>query len=733
MAKRNKPDYADIRQLTQMVEETYRGHEKVVRRATEKAGRTKDDLDYGTLHVKRRVAATVSATPQAMARVKGIYPNIPGGMFSLEETWARINASTFFAYDKMEEEDTLTLAVAMWMLDHIKASSKLQDAVRLLPRDEDVLDDVYLPDVWDACHSDELLRGMVYAIQHRNADCAALPRWHQKQAGDQERRFFMDDYTAAGIHRQQVPSRQRFEALTQLIPQSAMDQAAQRCEEKMWEWAVRYFSCLAIFAKEEQRLHIKMERLHQEAEAKAKEQQARQEALQAAMEGKGPVMSPLRIQPPTELLRPMNEPFPSEMADALGFMVYFQAEEERLENAKDALFEKVVDFQLAVQHVNTSFRREDMNAFGQETASIMAGFSVDDPYEPCFGMLYLIDQGSDLPWLYAMGLSVLHQASIRLPWYPIEYDEEDDPLWTDADSYTGERRPTVEALPSGIPAPEMPDWYRLDYLDQSQDPLFQAPMNLAQIFYELTGAVMPRNPQRYYPALRELSYYGIKGKKATLPLLYCMTLAGEAKRRDCDIRQLLRDTEVYGEAEASAAAEAEPLSAPDPQLPADITALKEENKRLRLALHHANREFRAHREQDEARARTAENQRQELADLRTLVFHREEGAREDDTPSDPSIAFPYETKRRTLVFGGHDSWRKEIKPRLPDARFIGKEMVPDTNLLRNAEIIWIQTNCLSHKQYEIIMRVARGRDIPVHYFAYASAVKCAEQVVREER
>ena len=281
----------------------------------------------------------------------------------------------------------------------------------------------------------------------------------------------------------------------------------------------------------------------------------------------------------------------------------------------------------------------------------------------------------------------------------------------------------------------MPDWFSLDYVDKNQDPLFQTNVNMAQIFYELTGAIMPRNLHRYYPALQDLSYYGIRGKKATLPLLYCMTLVGEAKRQSRDIRLLFDDMDIDDNATETepAAAEAEPAQASAQQLQAEITALKKEIKGLKHELHKADRDVREVRRQNESQAKVTENQRQELADLRALVFDRNEGASEDSTPPDPSITFPYETKHRTLVFGGHDSWGREIKPRLPNVRFIDKDVVLDMNLLRNAEIIWIQTNCISHKQYDKIMNVVRRCHIKVCYFSHASAAKCAEQVVYEDR
>ena len=84
------------------------------------------------------------------------------------------------------------------------------------------------------------------------------------------------------------------------------------------------------------------------------------------------------------------------------------------------------------------------------------------------------------------------------------------------------------------------------------------------------------------------------------------------------------------------------------------------------------------------------------------------------------------------MFGGHDSWAREIKPRLPDVRFVDKDMVPNAELIRRAEIVWIQANAISHAYYYKILDETRKHSIPVRYFSYASALKCAEQLAEQD-
>lgn len=128
----------------------------------------------------------------------------------------------------------------------------------------------------------------------------------------------------------------------------------------------------------------------------------------------------------------------------------------------------------------------------------------------------------------------------------------------------------------------------------------------------------------------------------------------------------------------------------------------------------------------------AEEYIQELAGLREIVFNQQNGEYENDI-SDATIAFPCEIKHRIVVFGGHDSWLREIRQKLPDVRFLGRESLPNADLIRNADVVWIQANSLAHKHYYKIIDIVRKYNKPVRYFAYASATKCAEQIVLEDR
>ena len=85
------------------------------------------------------------------------------------------------------------------------------------------------------------------------------------------------------------------------------------------------------------------------------------------------------------------------------------------------------------------------------------------------------------------------------------------------------------------------------------------------------------------------------------------------------------------------------------------------------------------------------------------------------------------------MFGGYDSRLREIRQKLPAVRFVDRGASPNADLIRNADVIWIPTNSLAYKHYYKIIDVVRKYSKPIRYFAYASATKCVEQVVAEDK
>ena len=59
------------------------------------------------------------------------------------------------------------------------------------------------------------------------------------------------------------------------------------------------------------------------------------------------------------------------------------------------------------------------------------------------------------------------------------------------------------------------------------------------------------------------------------------------------------------------------------------------------------------------------------------------------------------------MFGSHDSWLREIRQKLPAVRFVDREASPNADLIRNADVIRIQANSLTHKHYYKIIDIVQ--------------------------
>ena len=358
-------------------------------------------------------------------------------------------------------------------------------------------------------------------------------------------------------------------------------------------------------------------------------------------------------------------------------------------------------------------KKQIAECVGDDFAEAFCNFRIDDPYEICFAILYLLDQDDDYAWVYSFMTAVVCRAAAMLPWGLELYSEMDDGIWFQDNEW-------IE------PKPFDPEWYETKYAgelyEDDDDP---HDVSLAQLVYQYTGAVLPRDMNRFDGLKKELRAKGLKPSQVST-LCAMMNVIGEVSRQRFDFSKYA-DQDDWDDWDAEEEAVTEDLASENEKLKAELAKLRKQAKEANYNLSRENRELKDQLEKMEAGAGEL---RQELADLREVVFNQQNGA-EEEKAEESKISFPYHTSRRLVAFGGHDSWLREIKFKLPDVRFMSDD-ISSPEIIKRADVVWIQTNCIGHKSYNIIIDLVRKYSRKVRYFAYASATKCAEQVVEEE-
>lgn len=686
-------------------------------------------LDYDARRVKRRIQTVISCVDQIHARMDLICPE-EADFFTIEEDWIEANLHPMVSYDYVESKADVALGAAIWILDQIRDQGSIPETLDCLLNIMASDESLHMPPIWDPCHSDQMIAGMLYAIRHRNDDCTGLDeRKYQKSDWEYlDDRVYMDPYTIENKHRQTVPSRTVFEKMLSLVPEESIKDAISYYEEKWWEWVTRYYKSRAVLVRQEKEIANKLDSLAEKASQRV-------EQLTTAVNQKRlPVLqkNPLLAKMPSLGSLDINREIPDLSHQTILMQArQWETEMERLEQERTELYHQITSLWVGAGMLPTRCDDAILDEFGMEICDAWVGFEIEDPYKFSFAQLYLIDSGSDLPWMYFPGVSLMMTCASTLPWGLLKFRMEPDGVWMHYDEASDEYVSGSQkaALPKRIKLPTLENWYKLEYLDsREKNSGWQQMYNLSQVLYEITGCIMPRNLERLYPAIPELDRYGIKGKLTLHPIIYCMSLLSEAKHQNRG--SLFHPDLKWTEEEPSDAEEIAPDETSE-SLKKRIAELEAEVKKLKTAAHDAGREVLEEKQRYAKLEADRENDRQELADLRELVFNQNQETYQTDS-ADESIEFPYHTEQCIVVFGGHDSWAREIRPKLPNVRFIDRTMQPNADLIRKADVIWIQHNALGHMHYYKIINEARRYHIPVRYFSYASAIKCAEQIVRSE-
>ncbi|MCI8537428.1 MAG: hypothetical protein HFF18_02040 [Oscillospiraceae bacterium] len=357
----------------------------------------------------------------------------------------------------------------------------------------------------------------------------------------------------------------------------------------------------------------------------------------------------------------------------------------------------------------------------RKTANLLAGFTVDNPYRLCAAYLLLERDSDVLASLNVLTSAVVSAAEKHLPW-------------------------AVDTLPGEFPAAEtgFPD-HQLKYpyygpaydMETDEEIMVEGERIISepQLFYLATGCLLPRDRK---PSGELIDWL----VRQNMPEDWAKAFAWGAMVASCVEPE--DDSLDFGALDGLLAGWMDDMEtaldfveedSSDEEAVEDYAAqaaeLSRQLKEARRAAHDAEQAARKLQEQARKLEAQAERDRAELIQLRDTVYQMTQGAEAEEALS-PEVVLPWQVQRRTVICGGHDTWSKAIRPLLPGARFYDREMLPEVDAIKGADVVWIQANALSHKYYYRIIDAAKKGGADIRYFRYASAKKCAEQLAEDE-
>lgn len=624
--------------------------------------------DLTEKYCARRVKAVAHLIPEMRKRYAAKYPDM-----DIAEEFTEIASALNTTYDELDTCFLLCQGAAIWMLDQIVEDKGAVELSELLSEFDSEID---MSELYDTQYTVRLIRKMTCMLMCRYGEC--------------DKNVIPSGYFA------KRDENSIFREILALIPENAKNTAAENLRRKYWEWADLYFEELYPVVQSNNALHKRMKRFEDELNA-----------LKAQNSSRRVRSTALSLLSPEETI--------DEHAD------YLQREIIRLGNQMNELAIATADVSDRLHEYRYSsvqvdmMNREDMQEYmTSESIDRMRAFPVEDPYEVCFALLYLLDQDDDCVWSYSFMLAVVSRAAAMLPWNGEVYDESDDGYW-----YHDDERIPPQSLDS--------EWYELKYTEDVNEVGERDTVNLVQLVYQYTGVIMPRNTRRYDGAAKKLRKNGLKPSQASM-LCAVMNVLGEASRQvDYVPETVWKEKNQPQKASDDEPATVESLTEENKRLQAELAQLKNEAKNTGYELARENRTL---KEKIEKLTDAADGMTQELTDLREIVFNQQKEMPVEDITG-IKTTFPYRVNRRVVAFGGHASWLREIKFKVPDVRFMG-ENISDAEVIRRADVVWLQTNCIGHDTYYGVINLARRYNRKVRYFQYASAAKCAEQIAEEE-
>lgn len=598
------------------------------------------------------------------------------------------NIFTLDPYDLDEDYQWGVIGAAIWILDQIKKAGKYSELLEWMQSNMRTNEACAFLDESETIHP----RPSFTTVGHRMEVVDTVARVIGNRYRDDSFMEGTNTYSYPYISEESVRKEKKktanwvaYSSLIELVPHKKIKQATQNYEKVYWDITER---TLKSFIHHNETRHI---------------------------DGWGDVVNDIKChifgpayeQPAWDIAKPKTSmPIPAKPMDRITEMHSTLSNFEKTTKIAQKIDNLDVELNTFIENLFDGLYAVCFPSLMKETPNKLkkfekywVGFDAGDPYEICFALIHLIDIGSDLPWCFFPGAIVHRLVCDKLPWAIRSLS----PRKAASDDSEPENHENTET-----------DWFELRY--ENNNLLF----SLAQIIYAVTGVLLPQKEDILPKQAEVLQWFGMTMEEQKIATTIVELLRQEEKKKIYIVeKETTQDMELPDEPSAA-------------ELEAEIRRLRDENKALKQRTYDSERALVEEKKRFDEFAAEKEAEKAELNDLRELIFSLQADPAGSEDEAENNIRYPVRTQRKVVIFGGHASWLREMKQRFPDVRFIGKDLLPNENLIRNAEEVWIQPNALSHSYFYKIIDEVRRRNKPIRYFTHAGVNRCSNQLIQSE-
>ena len=382
---------------------------------------------------------------------------------------------------------------------------------------------------------------------------------------------------------------------------------------------------------------------------------------------------------------------------------------EKLEYQLDRLINSGWLTEMGLSDSREKTVRRFRNILGTDLVDALTCFEVDDPFEAAFALHILLDENSSIPWLYYGSICVTYTFVDQLP-FNTPFAEKEAPQ-------------LIKNIGNTLYTHRFKGIRWTDATDCNREPIERTyGKNLSQILYHSAHTLYPRvaDEMPELDSFFENLALENESEKQLYALLIHLLGSTSKDQESLQAYRLSREIEKMAEENVD-----EPVDTTD--LEEAVTVLQGRVKALSQALYEETCLKKNAISKNNQLASENERLIRELADLRELVF-MQQSDEPVETEAKEEIKFPVETSGRIVSFGGHPSWINEMKKLLPNVMFYSPDVVPNKDAIRNADQVWVQTQCISHSAFYRI-ESALGEKTQMRFFPNQNVRNCAEKIV----